>query len=186
MHSHLGVLGVTGFLMKDVKANPLDYVEGGPLNGRRRALSEILDSTNPDLGAFARRGGKLIVAIGTNDTLASPGAQLDYYQSVINKMGRAQVDRFARFFVFPQTGHGLAGTNYGTSGDGKTLPVAPVPNGWDRLALLFDWVERGVAPGMSITVSSGEKSLPLCSYPAYPRYIGGPEASASSYRCTTP
>ena len=31
-----------------------------------------------DLGAFARRGGKLIVAIGTNDTLASPGAQLDY------------------------------------------------------------------------------------------------------------
>ena len=70
----------------------------------------------------------MIVAIGTNDTLASPGAQLDYYQSVIDKMGRAQVDRFARFFVMPQTGHGLSGTNYGTSGDGKTLPVAPVPN----------------------------------------------------------
>ena len=186
MHSHLGVLGVTGFLMKDVTANPLDYVEGGPLNERRRALSEMLDSTNPDLGAFARRGGKLIVAIGTNDTLASPGAQLDYYQSVIDKMGRAQVDRFARFFVMPQTGHGLSGTNYGTSGDGKTLPVAPVPNTWDRLALLFDWVERGVAPGMSITVSAGEKSLPLCSYPTYPKYVGGPEASASSYRCTTP
>jgi feruloyl esterase len=186
MHSHLGVLGVTGFLMKDVNANPLDYVEGGPLNERRRALSEILDSTNPDLGAFARRGGKLIVAIGTNDTLASPGAQLDYYQSVVDKMGRAQVDRFARFFVMPQTGHGLSGTNYGTSGDGKTLTVAPVPNTWDRLALLFDWVERGVTPGMSITVSAGEKSLPLCSYPTYPTYIGGSEASASSYRCATP
>ena len=89
MHSHLGVLGVTGFLMQDLTANPLDYVEGGPLNERRRALSEILDSTNPDLSAFARRGGKLIVTIGTNDTLASPGAQLDYYQSVIDKMGRA-------------------------------------------------------------------------------------------------
>jgi feruloyl esterase len=186
MHSHLGVLGVTGFLMKDVNANPLDYVEGGPLNERRRALSEILDSTNPDLGAFARRGGKLIVAIGTNDTLASPGAQLDYYQSVIDKMGRAQVDRFARFFVMPQTGHGLSGTNYGTSGDGKTLTAALVPNTWDRLALLFDWVEGGVTPGMSITVSAGEKSLPLCSYPTYPNYIGGAEASASSYRCATP
>src|SRR6185312_6585995 len=113
-HSHLGVLGVTGFLMKDLTANPLDYVEGGPLNDRRRALSEILDSTNPDLGAFARRGGKLIVAIGTNDTLASPGAQLDYYQSVIDRMTRAQVDRFARFFVMPQTGHSLSGSNYGT------------------------------------------------------------------------
>jgi len=186
MHSHVGVLGVTGFLMKDVHANPLDYVEGGPFNERRRALSEILDSTNPDLGAFARRGGKLIVAIGTNDTLASPGAQLDYYQAVIEKMGRSQVDRFARFFVMPQTGHGLSGSNYGTSGDGKTLPIAPVPNSWDRLALLFDWVERGVAPGMSITVSAGEKSLPLCSYPTYPKYVSGPETSASSYRCTAP
>ena len=184
MHSHLGVLGVTGFLMKDVKANPLDYVEGGPLNERRKELSAILDSTNPDLGAFARRGGKLIVAIGTNDTLASPGAQLDYYQSVIDKMGRKQVDSFARFFVMPQTGHGLSGSNYATSGDGKTLTVAPIPNGWDRLTLLFDWVERGVAPGMSITVTAGEKSLPLCSYPTYPKYASGPTNSASSYQCS--
>ena len=97
--------------MRDLKANPLDYVEGGPLNERRVELSAILDSTNPDLSAFQKRGGKLIVAIGTNDTLASPGAQLDYYQSVIDKMGRAAVDRFARFFVLPQTGHGLSGTN---------------------------------------------------------------------------
>jgi hypothetical protein len=118
-------------------ANPLDYVEGGAFNERRRALSEILDSTSPDLSAFARRGGKLIVAIGTNDTLASPGAQLDYYQSVIDKMGRAQVDRFARFFVMPQTGHGLSGTNYATSGDGQTGdrgsdPASPMPGGDEK------------------------------------------------------
>ena len=105
-HSHLGVLGVTGFLMRDLTANPLDYVEGGPLNKRRVELSAILDSTNPDLSAFQKRGGKLIVVIGTNDTLASPGAQLDYYQSVLDKMGRATVDSFARFFVLPQTDHG--------------------------------------------------------------------------------
>jgi hypothetical protein len=77
-HSHLGVLGVTGFLMKDIGANPLDYVEGGALNARRVEISSWLDSTNPDLSAFAKRRGKMIVAIGTNDTLASPGAQLDY------------------------------------------------------------------------------------------------------------
>ena len=56
MHSHLGVLGVTGFLMQDLKANPLDYVEGGPLNKRRVEISEWLDATNPDLSAFYRRG----------------------------------------------------------------------------------------------------------------------------------
>src|SRR5207244_3145886 len=173
MHSHLGVLGVTGFLMKDVNANPLDYVEGGPLNERRRALSEMLDSTNPDLRAFARRGGKMIVAIGTNDTLASPGSQLDYYQSLIDKMGRAQVDAFARLFVIPQSGHGLSGTNYATDGEGKMIASAPIPNTWDRVSLLIDWVERGTAAGMSITVTAGEKSLPLCSYPTYPKYSSG-------------
>ena len=88
MHSHLGALGVTGFLMKNLTANPLDYVEGGPLNARRLEISRVLDSTNPDLSAFRKRGGKMIVTIGTNDTLASPGAQLDYYQAVIDKMGR--------------------------------------------------------------------------------------------------
>src|SRR5688572_3344044 len=49
MHSHLGVLGVTGFLMKNLAANPLDYVEGGALNARRMEISRVLDSTNPDL-----------------------------------------------------------------------------------------------------------------------------------------
>lgn len=185
-HTHLGVLGVTGFLMKDLSANPLDYVEGGKWNARREQISPWLDSTNPDLSAFARRGGKAIVAIGTNDTLASPGAQLDYYQAVIDKMGRAQVDAFARLYVLPQTGHGLSGSNYVTDGDGKTIASAPIPNAWDRVSLLRAWVENGVAPGMSGTVTAGEKSLPMCSYPTYPKYNSGPTIQASSYTCANP
>ena len=183
MHAHLGVLGVTGFLMKNLSANPLDYVEGGAFNRRREELSAILDGTNPDLSAFQKRGGKMIVTIGTNDTLASPGAQLDYYQSVLDRMSRATVDRFARFFVMPQTGHGLSGTSYGVGGDGKTLVSVPIPNRYDQLGLLFDWVENNTAPGMSVTVTAGERSLPLCSYPTYPRYRKGEPTSASAYEC---
>jgi feruloyl esterase len=183
MHSHLGVLGVTGFLMKNTAANPLDYTEGGAFNRRREQLSAVLDSTNPDLSAFQKRGGKMIVTIGTNDTLASPGAQLDYYQSVLDKMGRANVDRFARFFVMPQTGHGLSGSSYTTDGNGRSIPAQPIPNRFDQLALLFDWVENDAAPAKSVTVTAGERSLPLCSYPAYPRYRGGPQTAASSYEC---
>src|SRR4029450_4273475 len=149
MHTHLGVLGVVGFLMKTQSANPLDYVEGGALTARRLELSSILDATNPDLGAFQKRGGKMIVTIGTNDTLASPGAQLDYYQSVLDRMGRATVDGFARFFVMPQTGHGLSGMNYNVDGEGRTIPSLPIPNRYDQLGLLLDWVENGVTPGMS-------------------------------------
>jgi len=186
VHSHLGALGVTGFLMQNLKANPLDYVEGGAFDARRREISRSLDSTNPNLKAFYKRGGKLIVAIGTNDTLASPGAQLDYFQSVIRKMGRKKVDAFARFFVLPQTGHGLSGTNYSTDGDGKSIPTAPIPNTFSRLNLLVDWVEKKAAPSMSVTVTGGKRSLPMCSYPMYPKYVGGPVDAAASYACTAP
>jgi tannase/feruloyl esterase len=171
MHAHLGVLGVTGFLMGDPQSNPLDYVEGGALDRRRRELSGWLDSTDPDLSHFAARGGKLIVAIGTDDTLASPGAQLDYYQSVIDKMGRTRVDSFARLYVIPQVGHGLRGNTYSVDGEGKTIPVTPIPSAFDRVQLLIDWVEHGSVPGTSITVTAGDRSMPMCSYPMYPKYI---------------
>jgi feruloyl esterase len=98
-------------------------------------------------------------------------------------MGQQTVDRFARLWVMPQTGHGLSGSSYNVAGDGKAMAVAPIPNRYDQVGLLFDWVENNVAPGMSVTVTAGEKSLPLCSYPAYPQYKGGGPAAARSYEC---
>jgi hypothetical protein len=185
-HSHLGVLGVTGFLMRDLDANPLDYVEGGPWEQRRLELSESLDATDPNFTAFAQGGGKMIVTIGTNDTLASPGAQLDFYQAVLDTMGRDAVDQFARLFVLPQTGHGLRGTSYSVDGDGNAIEATPIPSTFDRVQLLTDWVERGVAPAKSVVVTADDRSGPLCSYPEYPSYIGGPEGTVAAYTCVQP
>lgn len=183
MHAHLGVLGVTGFIMRDFAVNPLDFTEAAFV-ARRRQLSEWLDATDPDLSRFAGRGGRMIVTIGTDDTLASPGAQLDYYESLLATMGRDKVDRFARLFVIPQANHGLMGRNFAVDGQGRTIPVAPIPNIYDRFEVLTDWVERGVAPAKSLVVRAGEKSLPLCSYPTYPKYVSGPVEQASSYVCS--
>jgi feruloyl esterase len=185
MHSHLGVLGVTGFLMRDLSANPLDYVEGGSFNKRREALSAILDSTDPDLRPFAKHGGRMIVTIGTNDTLASPGAQLDYYQSVIDTMGRSAVDAFARLFVVPQANHGLMAATADIDGKGQPVARSPLPSSYERFAVLVDWVERGITPPMSLEVTGGGRSMPLCSYPSFPKYTGGPAAAAASWTCAT-
>ena len=62
----------------------------------------------------------------------------------------------------------------------------PLANGYERFAYLVDWVERGVAPGKTLTVTAGERTMPLCSYPAYPRYVSGPASAAASYTCATP
>ena len=175
LHTHLGVIGVTGYLMRDLKANPLDYVEGGKWSARRQELSAWFDATNPDLSAFRKRGGRMIVTIGANDTLASPGAQLDYYQSLLDTMGRAALDSFARLFVIPQAGHGLTGV--------KMFSGEPVPASYDKLGYLLDWVEKKIAPAKNLTVSAGTSSLPLCSWPEYPRYVDGPPSAASSYQC---
>lgn len=188
LYSWLGGPGVLGFLFKDLGANALDYVEGGALNDRRVEISAYLDATNPDLRPFFDRGGKLISAVGTRDSLASSGSQLDYYQSVLDFMGRSAVDASARLWVLPMTDHGLGGSNYNRDGDGNAIPTSAIPNGMDRVKMIIDWVEKGVAPPVHATVTSATRALPLCSYPFYPRYQGGglPTQLASSYACTAP
>lgn len=196
MHRHLGVTGVTGFLMQDLKANPLDYVEGGPLNERRKEISQWLDATNPDLSAFYKRGGKIILTIGTMDNLASDGAQLDYYQSLIDKMGKKKIDNFARLFVVPQGGHGLSGKSYPVNGLGETVAARnhARPSQDNYIDLLIAWVEQKQAPAKTLVVEENGKvgtdknvkGYLLCSYPNYPRYTGGPVEMASSYISAAP
>ena len=191
VHGSLGTLGVTGFLMKDTKANPLDYVEGGQWNKRREQLSKWLDSTDPDLSAFYKNGGKIIITIGLMDNIASPGAQLDYYQSLIDKLGRETIDKFARLYVVPNGGHGLSGKSYKVNGDGKPVEVKNIssPSGNDNMDLIMGWVEKNEAPAKTLVVDPKGKisakqegaGYLLCSYPNFSKYISGPADQVSSY-----
>jgi pimeloyl-ACP methyl ester carboxylesterase len=190
-HSSLGILGVTGFLIQNLSANPLDYTEGKDMIERRKQLSGWLDATDPDLREFYKHGGKIIITIGTQDFIASSGAQLDYYHSLINKMGLKKLDKFARLYVVPQGGHGLSGKSYKMNGDGETVDVKniPAPNSNDKMDMIISWVEEGSAPAKTliinpegrIGVNPEGKGYILCSYPNYPRYIGGPRDQVSSY-----
>jgi len=182
--SSLGSPGITGFLLKDLAANPLTYAASPTIEKRQKQLSGWVDSTNPDLRDFQRLGGKLIVAIGTNDTLASPGAQLDYYAALEKRMGRDTLDGFARLYVLPQRGHGLQGNAYTLTGSGKTVPASPLPSQFDRLSLLQKWVEQGEAPRMSqlVTGANGVSGL-MCSYPKHPHYRSGSPDQAVSWQC---
>ena len=191
VHSSLGTLGVTGFLMQNPSANPLDYTEGTAMNERRKQISEWLDATNPDLSSFYKHGGKIILTIGTQDFIASSGAQLDYYQSLIEKLGQKKLDKFARLYVVPQAGHGLSGKSYKINGDGKTVEVKniPSPNSNDKMDMIISWVEEGNAPAKTLVVSRDGRigvkpegaGYLLCSYPNFPKYISGPQDQVSSY-----
>jgi feruloyl esterase len=80
----------------------------------------------------------------------------------------------------------LSGNSYGINGDGQAIPVTSIPNQFDKLGPITAWVEKNQAPAKTLVVTSKGRSLPLCSYPNYPKYVGGPPESASSYVSTAP
>jgi feruloyl esterase len=145
-------------------------------------ISALMDSTDPDLSRYAARGGKLILKENMSDHAISPFNGINYYKSVVGKLGQASVDSFARFYVTPGANHGGAGIS---SVDGTALP-----QGVDLLEAIDGWVDRGVAPGPLVQVVQESKppfavtaSRPMCRYPQWPRYIGGPPKDAASFSC---
>ena len=120
MHSHLGVLGVTGFLMKDLAR------QSARLRRRRRAqraprgaVARSSIRRTPTCAAFdeARRQDDRHDRHQRHAGLARRAARL--LPGGDRQDGPPTVDRFARLFVMPQTGHGLSGTSYGVDGDGQ-------------------------------------------------------------------
>jgi feruloyl esterase len=144
---------------------------------RLREVSTLMDSTSPDLSAFAARGGKLIMYENMADYAQSPYAGIAYYKSVVDRMGQANVHGFMRLYVTPGADHMGAGA----------------PSSVDMLDVLTTWIEQGKAPGDLVQVAQETKppfttlsARPMCRYPAYPHYRGGDTAKAESFTCTAP
>jgi tannase/feruloyl esterase len=149
---------------------------------RARHVSALMDTTDPDLSAFARRGGKLILMEYMADYAQSPGAGIAYWEAVLSRMGgAAEVDRFARFYNFHGANHSGVATNMAT---GRALPGFV-----DLLGALDAWVERGAPPPEPLVQATrdGSATRPLCRWPAFPRHDGaGDPSRAASFNCAAP
>src|SRR5438309_10810941 len=94
------------------------------------------------------------------DNLIAPGNTIDYYNSVLRKMGPRQ-DDWIRVFMVP-------GMMHCGGGDG--------PNQFDPVKALDRWRESKVAPDQIIAsrVTNGvvDMTRPLCPYPRTAVYKG--------------
>ena len=144
-------------------------------------LAPILNATDPNLGEFRKRGGKLLQYHGWYDQLIAPGNSIDYFDSVVSHFAAgkdreaalADVQTFYRLFMMPAVAHCGGGT--GTAS-------------YDMQTALEDWVERGIAPDRVVAsrLVSGvvDRTRPLCPYPQVAVYNGkGDTNDAASFSC---
>ncbi|WP_257168882.1 tannase/feruloyl esterase family alpha/beta hydrolase [Bradyrhizobium sp. SRS-191] len=152
------------------KYRPEDYKE------RLLQVSQLMDSTDPDLSRFRAHGGKLVMLEHMADYAQSPYAGIRYFESVERKLGKTETAEFARLYTAPGVDH---------VGNGAPANV-------DMLSVLVDWVESGKAPGdlevveqkIEAPAFAVTRSLPLCRWPSWPRYKTGPVEQAASFGCS--
>jgi len=136
----------------------------------------IMNATDPNLGKFVARGGKLLIYHGWADQNVSPYNTVQYFRSVQDTLGASKTANNIRLFMVPGMAHC-------SGGDG--------PNVFDKVGTLDRWVEEGKAPD-SITAShstSGkvDRTRPLCPYPQVAKYKGtGSIDDAANFVCKLP
>jgi hypothetical protein len=175
------------FIAQNANFDPLTYE---PANFRDRVLqvSQWMDATNPDLSAFRASGGKLLLREDMSDTAQSPLTGLNYFDAVVARMGASTVGEF--FAAYAATG--LPHTSGGVAAGAANAPAYGIPGRVDLLAVVEDWVEKGIKPAAQYTLTNRNAlapfaeiaSKPMCQYPLYPRYTGtGSGAAAASFSC---
>jgi hypothetical protein len=155
--------------------------------------SHNLNATDPDLSRFRKRGGKLILYHGWSDAAIAPQNSIDYYDSVVQRMGAPKADSFVRLFMVPGMQHCGGGSGANTFG---AFTVSAGEADRDIDAALERWVEKGVAPERIVAAkrksdldpaSAVVRTHPLCAYPLVAHYRGsGSTDDAANFECAKP
>jgi feruloyl esterase len=135
-------------------------------------VGSVINAVNPDLSAFKAHGGKLLLYHGWNDTAISPGNTINYYESVLKKMGGTQ-ESFVRLYMAPGMQHCGGG---------------PGPNQINYMAIMERWRENNQTPAsveaVHVAGNRVDMTRPLCPYPQVAVYKGvGSTNDAANFAC---
>ncbi|MBI2687037.1 MAG: tannase/feruloyl esterase family alpha/beta hydrolase [Acidobacteria bacterium] len=145
-----------------------------------KKVAPVFNATDPNLKAFHARGGKLILYHGWCDAAIPGQAVIDYYDSVVKKMGAKQTGQFVRLFMVPGMQHCGGGAGPNNFGQGTAPKGDPSTN---IGAALMNWVENGTAPERLVASRQG-RTRPLCAYPKTAKYKGtGSTDDAANFEC---
>jgi feruloyl esterase len=161
---------IWAFQNKDYDWHSFDLDRDMPIIDKKIGF---VDATDPDLKKFRGHGGKLLLYAGWADTTITPKNTVEYYQSVVKKMGANETKDFTELFMVPGMGHCRGGNG---------------PDTFDTIGTLEKWREKGVTPAtIAATNRNSGLSRPLCPYPQYAKYKGtGDLKDAANWSCVAP
>ena len=159
------------------------------LKAANETSAQALNATDANLKPFKARGGKLILYHGWNDPAITALNTIDYYESVIQKMGQKDVDAFVRLYMAPGVQHCAGGPGPDSFGAVGDLKFDDPQHSVD--ASLEQWVEKGTAPSTIIASkfegqdrAHAKMTRPLCPYPQAAKYKGsGDPNDAANFEC---
>jgi len=150
-----------------------------------------LNATDPDLTKFRGRGGKLILYHGWADAAIPPQNTVNYYDSIVSRMGAKESASFVRLFMVPGMEHC---SSYGAGVSMFVLNAVPRSDAdHDVAAAIERWVEQGSAPERIVagkpksTVDGTDfsRTRPLCAWPRTAHYNGtGSTDDAANFSCS--
>jgi Tannase and feruloyl esterase len=162
------------------------------LKSAEEKTASVLNAVDADLKPFAARGGKLIVYHGWDDPAIPAINAVNYYQSVIAKLGQRDADSFVRLYMVPGMQHCDNGPGADSFGQVGKLSFDDPQRSVS--AALVQWVEKGKAPSGIIAAKfaaedpqHAKMTRPLCAYPQAAKYKGsGDTNDAANFVCESP
>jgi feruloyl esterase len=150
----------------------------------------VLNAMQADMKMFKARGGKLIIYHGWSDAGIPPLNSINYYDSVVATMGKAESDSFLRLYMIPGMQHCAGGPGPDEFGEfGISQTNDPQHNIY---LALEEWVEKGTPPPTMVAAKregpgpAGKVTMtrPLCAYPQVAKYRGsGATDDAANFQC---
>ena len=155
----MGIVNLRSYLMESgMKGVVARWKDAGwkEIDGYLHEYAPEFNACSPDLSAFAKRGGKLVMVAGWEDQTIPPAPIVDYYERVCRKDGGLErTKEYFRLFCVPGCAHG--------GGAGRAM--TGVPGGATLRRQLVAWREKGVAP-KSIPATGPDRSpMPVAAYP---------------------
>jgi feruloyl esterase len=146
-----GMHALRGPLLGDADFNLDDFTAETVAKVRRSWLAKTYEAKDPDISAFVRKGGKLLLWHGFSDPGPSARGTIEYYEAVLDE---TRAPHAVRLFLAPGVGHCSGGTG---------------PDRINWLQALENWVEKDQAPEqLPATKANSTLAWNVCAYPKLP------------------